>query len=193
MEEIGEEEEFSRQLTKVESVTTFPGNALVRELGDNAELWPPPPTGWQRSDHSDSHACIIVQPDMYLVSRNVSFRIVSRAKRGISKNASDIFFFLDHLLTHELNCIYIYIYIPHARFPLSFLYREERFSRRCGLIGGLRPLSPLPFLIYEAECCRVTNAEYRLNFKTKFRRVGGMVNSRDGAFVVPNNYMRLYR
>lgn len=42
MEEIGEEEEFSRQLTKVESVTTFPGNALVRELGDNAELWPPP-------------------------------------------------------------------------------------------------------------------------------------------------------
>lgn len=94
MEEIGEEEEFSRQLTKVESVTTFPGNALVRELGDNAELWPPPPTGWQRSDHSDSHACIIVQPDMYLVSRNVSFRIVSRAKRGISKDveeASDIF------------------------------------------------------------------------------------------------------
>lgn len=44
MEEIGEEEEFSRQLTKVESVTTFPGNALVRELDDNAELWPPPPT-----------------------------------------------------------------------------------------------------------------------------------------------------
>lgn len=127
--------------------------------------------------------------------RFFSNRISSETRNieGRRRGERYIFFFLDHLLTHELNCIYIYIYIPHARFPLSFLYREERFSRRCGLIGGLRPLSPLPFLIYEAECCRVTNAEYRLNFKTKFRRVGGMVNSRDGAFVVPNNYMRLYR
>lgn len=154
---------------------------------------PPLQPGWQRSDHSDSHACIIVQPDMYLVSRNVSFRIVSRAKRGISKDTKRraIYFLLSRPLVNTR--VKLYIYIPHARFPLSFLYREERFSRRCGLIGGLRPLSPLPFLIYEAECCRVTNAEYRLNFKTKFRRVGGMVNSRDGASVVPNNYMRLYR
>lgn len=89
---------------------------------------PPPPTGWQRSDHSDSHACIIVQPDMYLVSRNVSFRIVSRAKRGISKNASDIFFFLDHLLTHELNCIYIYIYSTRTLPPLLPLQRRTVFT-----------------------------------------------------------------
>lgn len=117
------------------------------------------------------------------LERNEEYRRTSKRRA--------IYFLLSRPLVNTR--VKLYIYIPHARFPLSFLYREERFSRRCGLIGGLRPLSPLPFLIYEAECCRVTNAEYRLNFKTKFRRVGGMVNSRDGASVVPNNYMRLYR
>lgn len=190
MEEVGEEEEFSRQLTKVESVTTFPGNALVRELGDNAELWPPPPT-WLAEEWPFRFARMYHRSARH-VSR-VPQRFFSNRISSETRNIEECerYFLLSRSLVNTR--VKLYIYIPHARFPLSFLYREERFSRRCGLIGGLRPLSPLPFLIYEAECCRVTNAEYRLNFKTKFRRVGGMVNSRDGASVVPNNYMRLYR
>lgn len=192
MEEIGEEEEFSRQLTKVESVTTFPGNALVRELGDNAELWPPP-SNWLAEEWPFRFARMYHRSARH-VSR-VPQRFFSNRISSETRNIEECerYFLLSRSLVNTRVKLYIYIYIPHARFPLSFLYREERFSRRCGLIGGLRPLSPLPFLIYEAECCRVTNAEYRLNFKTKFRRVGGMVNSRDGASVVPNNYMRLYR
>lgn len=184
MEEIGEEEEFSRQLTKVESVTTFPGNALVRELGDNAELWPPPPT-WLAEEWPFRFARMYHRSARHVSrvpQRFFSNRISSETRNieGRRRGERYIFFFLDHLLTQRVK-LYVYIYIPHARFPLFFLYREERFSRRCGLIGGLRPLSPLPFLIYEAEYCRVTNAEfaeYRLNFKRKFRRVGGMVKSR---------------